>query len=77
MPDMWYIRSAMTITTLTVPTVAKMIGVHHNSVRRWVEDGSLKGYRAGDFKNWRVYREDLDEFCKRSGFRIVNEDPSD
>lgn len=53
-----------------------MIGVHPNTVRRWIEEGALTGRRVRERAQWRIYREDLEEFCQRSGFRLRDEQSS-
>lgn len=66
----------MSYETYSPPQVARMIGVHPNTVRRWIEEGALTGRRVRDRAQWRIYREDLEEFCQRSGFRLRDEQSS-
>jgi excisionase family DNA binding protein len=36
------------LTLLSPADVARLVGVHRNSVYRWVNEGSLKALRLGD-----------------------------
>lgn len=48
----------------TIGEVAKLLGVHIDTLRRWDKKGYLKAIRLG--KNWRRYkREDIESFLNR------------
>ena len=54
-------------TLLTSGEVAKYLGVHINTVRRWEQKGILKSYRV-DPKGYRWFRrEDIEVFIKKIG----------
>jgi excisionase family DNA binding protein len=54
-------------TLFTSGDVAKYLGVHINTVRRWEKQGILKSYRVGP-KGYRWFRrEDIDVFVKKIG----------
>jgi len=42
--------------------VARLLGVHVNTVRRWEGKGILKAYRVGPRGDRRFRREDIDAF---------------
>ena len=50
---------------LTIIEVAQKLGVHKETVRRWLNEGKLKGYQFG--KQWRVRPDDLEKFIIKSG----------
>lgn len=51
---------------LTVEEVAQELGLHYETVRRFVQHGRIPGYKAG-VRQWRVTREILDAYkAKRS-----------
>jgi excisionase family DNA binding protein len=47
---------------LTVQEVAELMGVHENTVYRWIRDDGLPARRAG--KLWRIRREDLETWTE-------------
>src|SRR5919199_1860371 len=49
---------------LSAEDVAELIGVKETTVWRWCREGSLPCLKIG--KHWRVRREGLDDFLKRS-----------
>ena len=49
---------------LTIGDVAKCLGVHPNTVRKWSDKGILKSYRIGPRRDRRFRREDIDDFLK-------------
>jgi excisionase family DNA binding protein len=51
-------------TALTVPQAAKRLGVHEDTVRRWIKDGSLRAYRVGPSERLRIMPADLDAVVK-------------
>ncbi len=46
-------------TMLTTGEVARLFGVHANTVRRWSEQGVIKAYRIGPRGERRFRREDV------------------
>lgn len=59
----------MTMTTLvpeqllTVEEIAERLRVHSETVRQWLRDGRLKGFRPGGKRaGWRVTEADLEGF---------------
>jgi len=51
---------------LRIGDVAKILGLHSNTVRRWAQKGILKNYRIGSRGDRRFRREDIDAFLNRS-----------
>ena len=51
---------------LAVGEVARLLGVHENTVRRWSESGVLRPYRINDRGDRRYRREDIENFLKHS-----------
>ena len=47
---------------LTTSKVARMLGVHSNTVRRWANEGLLPVYRIGPRRDRRVRKSDIDKF---------------
>lgn len=47
----------------TIEQVAKMLKVAYLTVYRWIQNGKLIAYKAG--KQYRIKKEDLDEFMKK------------
>ena len=47
---------------LTVQDVVRLLGVHEDTVRRWLRSGQLKGRRLGGRAGYRIRRPDLDAF---------------
>lgn len=47
-------------TALTVPQAAHRLGVHEDTVRRWIKAGTLPAYRLGPSQRIRVLPEDVD-----------------
>ncbi len=50
---------------LTTGDVAKFLGLHVNTVRRWRSKGILKSYRIGPRGDRRFRKEDIDSFLKK------------
>ncbi len=56
----------------TVADIVELLGVHEESVRRWLRDGDLHGYMLGRKGGYRVSGQDLQEFLeKRSTGKAV------
>lgn len=49
---------------LTGSDVAHLLGVHVNTVRRWSNQGILRGYRVCSRGDRRFRREDIDKFLR-------------
>jgi excisionase family DNA binding protein len=49
---------------LTIRDVAHLLKVHVNTIRRWSNQGMLKGYHIGSRGDRRFRREDIDVFLK-------------
>jgi len=49
---------------LTVREVARMLNVHHNTVRRWSKLGVLRCFRVGLRGDRRFLKEDVNKFLK-------------
>ena len=47
---------------LSVQTIATRLGIHPETVRRWLRAGALAGYELGDKSGWRVREDDLATF---------------
>lgn len=45
---------------LSIAEAAELLGVHPNTIRNHIKDGSLKAGRAG--QQWRIRREALESF---------------
>jgi len=54
---------------LTTKQVAKMLSVNHETVRRWITTGQLKGYKIGSLRNspYRIKQDDLALFASGLG----------
>ena len=50
--------------TFSVAQVAKILGAHPQSVRRWIAAGKLK---AAKLKEWRISALDLERFYRECG----------
>lgn len=51
---------------LSIRDVAHLLGLHHNTVRRWSKRGILKSYRIGARGDRRFKREDIDSFLEEA-----------
>ena len=49
---------------LTVEEVADRLRVHPGTVKRWLREGALAGYRLGDRAGWRISQDDLARFLE-------------
>jgi excisionase family DNA binding protein len=50
---------------LTVEEIAEQVSVTHETVRRWLRLGELKGVRLARKAGWRVRESDLQRFLER------------
>lgn len=46
----------------TVAYIAELLDVHEQTVRRWLNDGRLRGRNFGGKTGWRVKESDLEAF---------------
>ena len=53
---------------LTVPEVAEIVGVHEQTVRRWLREGQIEGTLITRQTGYRVRREEVDRLM-REGLR--------
>jgi len=53
---------------LTREEVAKYFRVHMRTVDRWLQNGSLKGYKLGKGRTalWRIPESEINRFLKKS-----------
>jgi excisionase family DNA binding protein len=51
----------------TVEQIAELLQVHHDTVRRWLRTGALKGRGFGGRTGWRVRESDLRRFLEGNG----------
>lgn len=51
-------------TLLTVGEVAKVCGVSQTAAKKWIDGGSLRGFRLPSLRDRRVYRQDLIDFMR-------------
>ncbi len=57
---------------MTSTGVASMLNVHVNTVRRWSEQGVLKGYRIGPRGDRRFMRSDIEQMLTSQQFGYKN-----
>jgi excisionase family DNA binding protein len=50
---------------LSVQDVVERLGVHEQTVRRWIKSGELVAYALGDRAGYRVSPQDLQAFLDR------------
>jgi len=53
-------------TIFTTFDIARICHVSGETVKRWVAQGIIKGYRAGIGRHWRVLPKDLAQFLKEN-----------
>jgi excisionase family DNA binding protein len=48
--------------------VAKLLRVHERTVDRWIQSGSMKGYKLGTGKTsvWRILKSEVESFLKKN-----------
>ena len=49
---------------LSVQNVVERLGVHEQTVRRWIKSGELVAYALGDRAGYRIAIEDLQSFME-------------
>ena len=52
---------------LTVAQIAEQLGVHEQTVRRWLRAGTLPGRNLGGKAGYRVRAQDVDRFMAQGG----------
>jgi len=57
--------------------VARLLGIHVNTVRRWSQKGILRGYRISSRGDRRFLREDIDTFLKERQIGLGEEGKGD
>ena len=62
-------HTLMNTPDLTVKQVAVELGLAENTVRRLLNEGIVRGYRANLNNSWRVTREQLDGFKAAGGVK--------
>ncbi len=52
--------------------IAQMLGVHHQTIRRYLHKGLIKGFKLNptDRGEYRVYQESLAEFLRGTGASV-------
>ena len=60
---------------LSVQDLVERLGVHEQTVRRWIKAGELTAYALGDRAGYRVAPEDLQAFMDRRRVRTAGEEP--
>ena len=57
---------------LTRKEVAKYFRVHERTIDRWIQSGSLKGYKLGNERKslWRIPKSEIKEFLERNKVTI-------
>ncbi|RLC61469.1 MAG: hypothetical protein DRI01_08445 [Chloroflexi bacterium] len=61
-----YLESKLPARLLSVGEVARFLGVHSSTVRRWEKSGLLKSYTIGLRNNLRFKQEDVLSFLDKS-----------
>ncbi len=52
----------------TIPEIAKILRVKDYTIREWLREGKLKGFKAAGSR-WRVKKTDLDAFMRTNGIK--------
>lgn len=56
---------------LTMPLVARLLGVSNNSVKRMIEDRSLQAYQKCKRGRWRILAWSVDEYARQIAAKIA------
>jgi excisionase family DNA binding protein len=67
--EMKYVESKLPARLLAVDEVARFLGVHSSTVRRWEKTGLLKSYPIGPHNNLRFKQEDILNFLDTNARR--------
>lgn len=51
-------------TIISLGDVAKMLGIDHETARRWAVSKKIPAFRYDENGRWRAYREDIDEWVR-------------
>ena len=62
-----YHENKLPARLLTVKELARFLGVHSSTVRRWETKGLLKSYAVGLRRNLRFRQEDVLDFLEKCG----------
>lgn len=57
----------------SVPQVSRMLNVHENTVKRYIREGVLKGFKVNRRGDWRISETELDNFVKQMTSCILGE----
>ncbi|AKL95149.1 DNA binding protein, excisionase family [Clostridium aceticum] len=55
----------------TIDQIAKLLGMHHKTIRKFIAEGSLGASKVG--KQWRISEHDLNVFMEKNNVKIGNE----
>ncbi len=47
---------------ITLPEVAKMLGINPETARRWAVSGKIPVFRYNGAGRWRAFRDEIDKF---------------
>lgn len=53
-----------TKTVIQLSDVAQMLGIDHETARRWAVAGRIPAFQYDDGGRWRAYREDIEEWVR-------------
>lgn len=59
---------------LSVQDLVERLGVHEQTVRRWIKSGELTAYALGDRAGYRIAPEDLQEFLDDRRVQVDGDD---
>jgi len=65
--EMEYHENKLPARLLSVKELARFLGVHSSTVRRWEKEGLLKSYAVGLRRNLRFRQEDVLDFLDKCG----------
>jgi len=67
-------QSEVEQVVFTARGVAGLLGLHPETVRRWIREGNLKGAKIGREGKYRISKSDLEDFWrKRGGARLFSD----
>lgn len=49
----------------TVKYIAEAVGFKPFTIREWLRDGKIKGYKDQETDEWRILHSDFVEFCQK------------
>jgi excisionase family DNA binding protein len=53
-----------TTTMLRVSQVAERLGISDRTIRKWIKDGKVRAYRAGEGCMWLIQEDDVDKIIR-------------